>query len=700
MPAFIEPSSSIAEANGAARAALSFSDSADFADASRFQLAAPDRPYIPSRTDPERVVWSFDDYDFLDSSLQEGFPTVNPSLQRQGQLTRIAGLFHVVDDVYQVRGYDLSNMTIIKGQSGLVIIDPLASRETAHYALQLYRDATGDQSPVSAVLYTHSHVDHFGGVRGLFGLEGDDVPDIPFIAPDGFLEHAVSENIYAGPAMARRAAFMYAAALDKSPEGQVGSGLGLTVSTGEVTLIPPNQIISAATATPREQWQAEDVIPWRSGLTRIVVDGVRLVFQLTPGTEAPAEMNIYLPGHRALCMAENSTHTLHNLLTLRGAQVRDPHAWSTYLTEAIQTFAGHSDVEFASHHWPTWGKDNIVELLSNQRDVYAYLNDQTLRLINTGATGIEAAEDFELPESLAAHWYNRGYYGSVNHDVKAVYQRYIGWFDGNPAHLWNYPPTEAGRRYVDAIGGVEQLLAKAQGAYEGGDYRWVVELVNHAIFAPGVPDESLVKAKELQAQALTQLGYGAENGTWRNFFLTGAKEIVVGPTGTPSQAGLDLVQSLSLEQVFDTLAQAIDGPKAARDQLQPIALLWHVTEPQQQAATTTLRNGTLIHLSGVDLLAPKPQAVITLTRNTLNKTLIKAAMPGGSLKDAFQAGVSDGEISVSGDDPTAPATVFGYVTKPDTNFAIVTHDHVNPMTLAPREEGQGHSQLPPGRVPP
>ncbi|AZM54069.1 alkyl/aryl-sulfatase [Streptomyces sp. WAC 01529] len=668
----IEPSSFITEANRAVGDALPFSDSSDFEDASRHQVAVPRQGAIYSRTERDRVVWSFADYEFLDPSLRMEFPTVNPSLLRQSQLTSIAGLFLVTEGVYQVRGYDLSNMTIIKGQAGLVIIDPLASRETAHAALQLYRDAQEDQSPVSAVIYTHSHVDHFGGVRGLFGLEGDSVPEIPFIAPDGFLEHAVSENIYAGPAMARRASFMYAAALEKSPFAQVGSGLGLTVSTGEVTLIPPNQTISQETAVPREQWQAEDVIPWRSGLTRIVVDGVRLIFQLTPGTEAPAEMNIYLPEQRALCMAENATHTLHNLLTLRGAQVRDPHAWSKYLTEAIQAFAEHTDVAFASHHWPTWGNEKVTDFLSNQRDLYAYLNDQTLRLINTGSTGIEAAEDFELPATLAAHWYNRGYYGSVNHDVKAVYQRYIGWFDGNPAHLWTYPPTEAGRRYVEALGGVDNLLAKAQQAYDDGDYRWTAELVNHAIFAPAIPDEQADRAKQLQAQALTQLGYGAENGTWRNFFLTGAREVLDGPGGTPSQAGLDLIQSLSLDQIFDTLAQSIDGPKAGREQREPISLQWLITEPQQQGATTTLRNGALIHVPGKDLLVAKPQATLTLTRSTLNKVLIKAAAPGGSLRAAFQAAVDDGEITVSGDDPTAPATVFGYVTKPDTNFAIVT----------------------------
>ncbi|QDQ10318.1 alkyl/aryl-sulfatase [Streptomyces spectabilis] len=668
----IEPSSFITAANHAVKDALPFSDSTDFRDASQGQVAVPRQDAIYSRTDPGRVVWSFTDYGFLDPDLRPELPTVNPSLLRQSQLTNIAGLFQVASGIYQVRGYDLSNMTIIKGQAGIVVIDPLASRETAHAALQLYRDAQEDQSPVSAVIYTHSHVDHFGGVRGLFGLEGDTVPEIPFIAPDGFLEHAVSENIYAGPAMARRASFMYAAALEKSPSGQVGSGLGMTVSTGEVTLIPPNQTISQETATPRDKWQTQDVIPWRSGLTRVVVDGVRLIFQLTPGTEAPAEMNIYLPEQRTLCMAENATHTLHNLLTLRGAQVRDPHAWSKYLTEAIQTFAEHTDVAFASHHWPTFGNEEVTDFLSNQRDLYAYLNDQTLRLINTGSTGIEAAEDFELPATLAAHWYNRGYYGSVSHDVKAVYQRYIGWFDGNPAHLWTYPPTEAGRRYVEAIGGIDNLLAKAQVAYDEGDYRWVVELVSHAVFAPGTPDDQAGRAKQLQAQALTQLGYGAENGTWRNFFLTGAKEVIDGPGGTPSQAGLDLIQSLSLDQVFDTLAQAIDGPKASREQREPISLQWLVTEPQQQGATTTLRNGALIHVPGKDLLVAKPQATITLTRSTLNKVLIQAAAPGGSLRAAFESAVADGEITVTGDDPTAPATVFGYVTKPDTNFAIVT----------------------------
>lgn len=667
----IEPSSFITEKNRAAKDALPFDDSTDFGDANRGLVAVPDQPAIPSRSNPERVVWSFTEYEFL-SDAEDAPPTVNPSLWRQGRLTSIAGLFHVTDGIYQVRGYDLSNMTIIKGLAGLVVIDPLASRETANAALKLYRDATEDQSPVTGVIYTHSHVDHFGGVRGLFGEKGDAVPDIPFIAPDGFLEHAVSENIYAGPAMARRSAYMYAAALDKGPTGQVGSGLGLTVSTGEVTLIPPNQSITTATATPRDQWQAADRIPWRPGLTRLVVDGVRLIFQLTPGTEAPAEMNIYLPEKQALYMAENATHTLHNLLTLRGAQVRDPHAWSTYLTEALQTFAEHTEVEFASHHWPTFGKDQIIEFISSQRDLYAYLNDQTLRLINTGSTGIEAAEDFELPASLKNHWYNRGYYGSVSHDVKAVYQRYIGWFDGNPAHLWNYPPVEAGRRYVDAIGGVEPLLAKAREAYDGGDYRWVVELTNHAVFAPGITDEYTGRAKDLQAQALTQLGYGAENGTWRNFFLTGAKEVVDGPGGTPTQAGLDLVQSLSLSQVFDTLAQTIDGPRAGEEQSVPISLQWHVTSPQQQGVTTTLRNGALIHVPGKDLLVAKPQATITLTRDALDKVLIAAAVAKGGFKEAFEAAVAADAVSVTGDDPTAPSTVFSYLTKPDTNFAIVT----------------------------
>ncbi|MDQ4115385.1 MAG: MBL fold metallo-hydrolase, partial [Actinomycetota bacterium] len=322
------------------------------------------------------------------------------------------------------------------------------------------------------------------------------------LAPEGFVEHAVAENVYAGTAMGRRAAYMYGAALPVGPAGQMGAGLGMTTSTGTVTLIPPTLDI---TRTGQEE----------------TVDGVRIVFQVTPGTEAPAEMNFLFPDHRTLCMAENATHTLHNLLTLRGALVRDPHAWTHYLTEAIELFADSADVEFASHHWPTWGRDRIEQLLSEQRDLYAYQHDQTLRLLNQGHVGAEIAERFQMPPALENAWHTHGYYGTISHNVKAIYQRYMGWFDGNPAHLWPHPPEQAGHRYVAAIGGPDAVLRVARRAYDDGDFRWVAELVGHLVFAD--PDNA--EARRLQASALDQLGFGAENGTWRNFFLTGAYEL-------------------------------------------------------------------------------------------------------------------------------------------------------------------------------
>ena len=436
---------------------LPFADTADFTDADRGFIAALE-PCVVKAADG-RVVWDNDVYAFLAGDAPT---TVHPSLWRQSQLVAKQGLYEVVEGVYQVRGLDLSNISFIEGDTGIIVIDPLVSTETAAAALALYRAHRGDR-PVVAVIYTHSHVDHFGGVLGVTTLADVEAGKVAIIAPEHFTEHAVQENVYAGTAMGRRAGYMYGAVLARGPQGQVGCGLGQTPSVGEVALIPPTLDI-------RETGE------------RHTIDGVEIEFQMAPGTEAPAEMHFYFPKFRALCMAENATHNLHNLLTLRGALVRDPHGWAGYLTEAIDTFTDRTDVVFASHHWPTWGKDRIVEFLSLQRDLYAYLHDQTLRQLNQGYTGIEIAETFQMPPALEKAWNTHGYYGSVSHNVKAVYQRYMGWFDGNPGRLWAHPPEAIGPRYVEAMGGIDKVVEIARKAFDDGDFRWAATLLDHAIF--------------------------------------------------------------------------------------------------------------------------------------------------------------------------------------------------------------------------
>ncbi|MFF2075038.1 alkyl/aryl-sulfatase [Kitasatospora sp. NPDC058162] len=698
----IEPTPGVAAANRKAAEAAKAADEKDgrdFADATRFMIAPPDVPVIMSRKNPDKVVWDFTAYEFLEDHEAE-FPTVNGSLHRQGRLTAVAGLFQVTScpayRVYQVRGYDLSNMTIVETDTGLVIIDPLACYETAQAALQLFRDKTElskEQRPILGVVYTHCHVDHFGGSRGLFHELGDPLePGVPIVAPEGFLEHAISENVYAGPAMARRAQYMYAAQLDKSPLGQVGSGLGLTVSTGEVTLIPPTVHIGGPDhpEVPKQSWQESYVIPWRPGLYEFALGGVQMLFQLTPGTEAPAEMNIYFPDARALCIAENATHTMHNILSLRGAQVRDAHAWSKYLTESIQTFGKETDVLFASHHWPMWAEAEhedpgakvsnarILEFLNEQRDMYGYLNDQALRLLNAGRTGIEIAEELKtLPPGLNDHWYNRGYYGSVSHNLKAVYQRYMGWYDGNPAHLWTLPPVQAGANYVQAMGGAEAVITQAQQAYDTDTpdgFRWAAELLNHVVFGAAattgtpVPEDVLQRAKDLQAKVLTQLGYGAENGTWRNVYLTGAQEVVNGPQPLiTSQSSADLIRSTTLEQFFSALARSVDGPTAAEQHRVPIALNWVFTDTGD-TCTTTLRNGVLVFVPGGDRFVDAPDATITLTRRTLD---LIAERPG--FQRNFDQAVQEGLITLAGEyAQQATDSVFGTLTLPNPKFPIVT----------------------------
>jgi len=594
-----------------------FHDRTDFEDADRGFVAALDPGVVTDATG--RVVWDNDAYGFLDAECPD---TAHPSLWRQGQLVARQGLFEVCDGIYQVRGLDLSNMTIVEGDTGVIVIDPLISAETAAAALALYRAHRGER-PVTAIIYTHAHVDHFGGVHGVL------VGPVPILAPYGFMESAVAENVYAGVAMSRRALYMYGASLEKGPAGQIGCGLGMTTSTGSIGLVAPTV----------------DVV--RTGQEE-VLDGVRIVFQLTPGTECPAEMNFSFPDHRALCMAENATRNLHNLVTLRGAVVRDARVWSAYLDEAMSLFAADTDVAFASHHWPTWGSQRVVEYLSLQRDLYAYLHDQTLRLMNTGLNGSEAAEAMAMPPALDQAWHTHGYYGSVNHNVKAIYQRYLGWFDGNPARLWPHPPVEASTRYVECMGGADAVVAKAAGYAADGDLRFAAELLDRVVFA----DPGHREAKEQLAEVYDRLAYGSENGTWRNFYLMGAHELRNGIGDAPPAVGSpELLTALSIEQLLDAIAIRIDGPRAWGEQL---TIDWRFTDGDV-THRATLRNGVLTHRVTGEGGDPA-DLTVTLEKSQMLGVLLGAAPDGIGM---------EGDLGVIG-------RLLAVIETPDRNFPIVT----------------------------
>ncbi|MFE2290844.1 alkyl/aryl-sulfatase [Streptomyces sp. NPDC059452] len=622
---------------------LPFDDTTDFTNADRGFVTALD-PAVITAADG-RVVWDNDGYAFLDAECPG---TAHPSLWRQAQLCARQGLYEVTEGIYQVRGLDLSNMTLVEGERGVVVIDPLISAETAAAALALYRGHRGDR-PVTTLIYTHSHGDHFGGARGV--LPPGTEEGVPVLAPAGFLEHAVSENVYAGNAMTRRAMYMYGDSLPKAPDGQIGAGLGMTTSTGTLTLIPPTVDI---THTGQEE----------------VLDGVRIVFQLTPGTEAPAEMNFLFPDHRALCLAENATHNMHNIVTLRGAVVRDARIWSRYLDEAIELFGDATDVAFASHHWPTWGRGNVTEFLATQRDLYAYLHDQTLRLLNAGLTGPEIAEVVELPPALEKCWHVRGYYGSLSHNVKAVYQRYLGWFDGNPAHLWEHPPVESAVRYVDCMGGADAVIAKAREYAGAGDLRFAATLLNHAVFA----DASNAAARAELAGVYRKLGHGAENGPWRNFYLMGAKELDEGAgTVALDPANPELAMALTVEQLIDSLAVRVDGPRAWDKELvidlvitdaspSPSPFPSPSPSPSPSSSSSrhrlTLRNGALTHRTAGPGAGSWAPAGLTLT---LTKPQLLSVLAGEGLAGIEQSG----DASLLGE-------LVAVLAEPDTSFPIVT----------------------------
>ena len=610
---------------------LPFADRSDFDNARRGLLEAVDKAVVNA---DGKTVWDLQRYAFLKG---EAPATVNPSLWRIAQLNTLAGLFKVTDRIYQVRGLDLANMTLIEGEHGLIVMDPLLSVETARAGLAMYFRHR-PQRPVVAVIYTHPHVDHFGGVRGVIDEAEVKAGKVQVIAPQGFFEHAISENVLAGPAMKRRAQYMYGAPLPRGPRGQVDAGLGKGVpANATVSLIAPTRLIEQPFETLR-------------------IDGIDIEFQLTPGTEAPAEMNLWFPQFKALCMAENASHVQHNVLTLRGAQVRDAKVWAHYLDQSLLRYGEQAEVVFAQHHWPTWGGAAIRDYLADQRDMYAFIDSQTLRLINRGLGPTEiAAELTTLPPRLASKWYSRDYYGSLSHNVRAVYQRYMGFYDGNPATLNPLPPGEAGAHYVKAMGGAERVLTLAREAYASGDYRWVAELTRHLVFAQ--PDNGA--ARELQADALEQLGYQSENATWRNAYLAGAQELRNGVAPAASKGGSadDLVRALTPTLFFDYLGVRVDAAKAAE---QDLTINWRFTDLNEDYALT-LRNGVLTHRDHTR--HRQADVEVNMSKATLDRIALKQT---GFLKEA-----TVGDIDISGERMKFMRFMAG-LDEPDGRFNIVT----------------------------
>lgn len=588
---------------------LPFADKSDFENARRGFVAPLPPAMIKGQSG--NTIWNPQQYSFIgqDAAAPD---TVNPSLWRQAQLINLSGLFKVADGLYQVRNLDLSNMTIIEGREGITIVDPLISAETAKVGLDLYY-ANRERKPVKAVIYTHSHVDHYGGVRGVVNEADVASGKVKIYAPEGFLEAAVAENVMAGNAMSRRASYMYGNLLPPDPKGQVGAGLGTTTSAGTVTLIPPTDIVK----TTGEKH---------------TIDGLTYEFLMAPGSEAPAEMLWYIEEMKAIAAAEDATHTLHNTYSLRGAKIREPLPWSKYLNEVLSMWGDKAEVMFAQHHWPSFGNAEVVKLLRSQRDLYRFINDETLRMANQGMTMREIADSFKMPDSLAKVWANRGYYGSVYHDVAATYVLYLGWFTGNPATLHELPPVEASKNYVEFMGGADAILAKAKQSFDKGDFRWVAQVVNHVIFA----DPNNKQAKDLQADALEQLGYQAESGPWRNFYLTGAKELRDGVTKlpTPNTASPDTVRAMTPEMFFDYLSVRVDRSKAGDAKM---ALNFDFGNSGGKYLLE-LENGVLNHTEGRQ--ADNADATVTLSRNTLNKIILQET----KLADAISAG----DVKVSG----------------------------------------------------
>ena len=586
-------------------------DGTDAADVARGFIATRTEPVIEKIT-PNAwlpVSWDLSKSDFVHGPCPD---TVNPSLWRQAGFNAQHGLYEVIDGFYQVRGFDTSTATFIRGDEGWLVIDPLTTTETARAAFELVTEHLGER-PVTAVIYTHSHVDHFGGILGMVDPDRIEAGEVPIVAPEGFLREAVAENLLAGPAMGRRAMYQFGMLLDWSEYGHVDQGLGKGVPTGASALVPPTIEIT-------ETGQG------------LVLDGIRIEFQLTPESEAPAEMHFYFPEHRALCMAENCTATMHNVLTLRGALVRDTLMWSRYIDEALDRWGDVSDVVFASHGWPHWGGEAVRGYLVRQRDLYRWLHDQSMRLINLGYTPNEISARIDLPPGLWADYHCHGYYGTVSHNVRAVYQRYLGFYDGHPSSLDPYEPVEAGKRYVDFMGGMDTLLDRARESYEAGDHKWVAEVLRHAVFA----DPGCEEARLLQADAFEQLAYRAEAGPWRDVYLSGAQELRNGSitVHSVSRPRPELVAGMDLQQAFDLLAAAMDGVAAA--DLGSLAVDWHVGS---DVVRLELSNGTMHSTPGRS--HPQPDVVVRGERTALDRMTAE----GAAVADLL----AEGNLTATGD---------------------------------------------------
>ncbi len=595
------------------RARLDFDQSEDFANAARGLVeAVPDGGVV--KTESGAVVWNLPAWDFLNSD--DDIPTVNPSLLRMARLNMANGLFKVVDRVWQVRGMDLANMTIIEGDTGLIIIECITTAEVAQAGLELfYRHRP--RVPVKAVFYTHSHVDHYGGVKGIATPQDVDEGRTAIFAPNGFMEAVGGENVLAGNAMTRRAQFQFGPLLKVGPKGQVDAGLGKVTARGRVTLLAPTQLITEA-------------------VERHVVDGLQVDFHLAPGTEAPAEMHMFFPELGVLNMAENATPLLHNFCPLRGSEVRDPRIWSYYLADAVEKFGSRTEALICQHHWPTWGSENIVGFLERQRDLYKHIHDQTVRLMNHGWRPAEIAEELDIPPSLATDFRMRGYYGSVSHNSKAVFQRYLSWYDGNPANLNPLPPRHAAVKYVDYMGGAPEVMAKAQADFDAGEYRWVAQVLYHVLFAD--PDNEA--AKHLAADAFEQLGYQAESATWRNAYLYAAQELRHGVMKLPPRPVLspDLLGAVATDILFDFIAVRLDSNKAIGKRWR---VNWNLTDRDERVCHT-LSNETLTQLMGK--VADDAVATVTTTREVLVGLIVAKV----TVADAIAAGslIIDGDRAV------------------------------------------------------